>query len=60
MVYGVDEPKVLENELNEVVAYCHGPSENEDNSHVDCVPEVDKEGDEGDEVEGQGGDGVEV
>jgi len=41
-------------DLNEIVGYCHGTLENGDNSHVGCVPEIDKENNEGDEVEVRG------
>jgi len=37
-----------------MVTYSHELLESVDNSHVNCVSEVDKEDDEGDEVEVQG------
>ncbi|KOM26340.1 hypothetical protein LR48_Vigan252s005200 [Vigna angularis] len=51
VVHGILEPEVVENDMEVQVDYlCEGPLENEDNSHINGAPQVDKQDKLKDEV----------
>lgn len=46
MIHCVDDPGVVEKELNEVLDHCQGPLKSGDGSHVGKFLEVDKNNNE--------------